>query len=69
MFKRYIVASFIEGETEIGSLSEIRRWTAITFKVVFGIKISDMVNMMFISNFRVEIWQNKSFREWRWKKT
>ena len=51
LFKRCIVGSFDEGETQLPSLSDIWRWIAVCWKGVFGINIYEMANNMFLFEF------------------
>ena len=51
LFKRCIVSSLNEGETQLPSLSDIRRWIVVSWNRVFGINIYEMVNNMFLFEF------------------
>ena len=70
LHKRCLVASFEEGEIEIPSLSYIKKWSSVSWKVVFGINIYEMSKKMFLFEFpNRNIAEQIIQREWSWKKT
>lgn len=70
LYKRCLVASFEEGEIEIPSLSYIKKWSSVSWKVVFGINIHEMSKKMFLFEFpNRNIAEQIIQREWSWKKT
>lgn len=70
LFKRCIVGSFKERESELPSLSNIRRWSAVSWKAVFGVSIYEMASNMFLFEFpNRNIAEQIIQRKWSWGKT
>ncbi|KAF3657112.1 hypothetical protein FXO38_13845 [Capsicum annuum] len=64
--RRCTVDSFKKGETELPSLLDMRRWSAVTWKAIFRINIYEMARNMFLFEFlNRNMVEQIIQREWR----
>lgn len=58
------MGSFDEGETQLPSLSDIRRWIAVSWKGVFGINIYETANNIFLFEFPNRYMAEQIIQRW-----